>query len=151
MFLEWFFYPWMLPNIRKGKLWIAAGEGTCSIVGIEDQGRAIAALLRAPESHIGTTIPLSGPVELGQAQMAAELSEALHREIVYEDPSVEEFADHMAEIGVHPHVVQHVRWLMPDYQEGRLGGADDNIEKLTGTRPISVGEFARANAHILNG
>jgi NAD(P)H dehydrogenase (quinone) len=151
MFLEWFLYPWMLPNIRKGRLWIAAGEGTCSIVGTEDQGRAVAALLRNPEGHIGTTIPLSGPAELGQAQMAAELSEALGREIVYENPSVDEFADYMAEIGMHPYLVQHVRGLMPDYQEGRLGGADDNIEKLTGTRPMSVGEFARANAHILNG
>jgi NAD(P)H dehydrogenase (quinone) len=151
MFLEWFLYPWMLPNLRKGKLWIAAGEGTCSIVGTEDQGRAVAALLRNPEDHIGSTIPLSGPAELGQARMAAELSEALGREIVYENPSPDEFADYMAEIGVHPYVVQHVRGLMPDYQQGHLSGADDNIEKLTGQRPMSVGEFARANALILNG
>lgn len=151
MFLEWLLYPWMLPNIRTGTLWIAAGQGTCSMVGTEDQGRAIAALLRDPEGHIGTTIALSGPVELGQEQIAAQLSEALGREIVYENCGVDEFADHLVEIGVHPYVVQHVRGLMPDYQQGWLSGADDNIEKLTGIRPMSVGEFARANAHILNG
>jgi hypothetical protein len=27
-------------------------------------GRAIAALLKSPEAHIGATIPLSGPVEM---------------------------------------------------------------------------------------
>jgi NAD(P)H dehydrogenase (quinone) len=151
MFLEWFLYPYMLPNIRKGKLWIAAGEGACSIVGAEDQGRAIAALLAHPDEHIGATIPLSGPAELTQRQMAAELSEGLGREIVYENPTPDEFGAHVAAIGVHPYAVQHIHALMPEYQQGTLGGADDNIERLTGVRPISVAEFARAHAHVLNG
>lgn len=151
MFLEWFLYPYMLPNIRKGKLWIAAGEGACSIVGSEDQGRAIAALLEHPDEHIGATIPLSGPAELTQRQIAAELSEGLGREIGYENPTPDEFGAYVAAIGVHPYAVQHIRRLMPEYQQGCLGGADNNIEKLTGVRPMSVAEFARAHADILNG
>ncbi|SEE35195.1 NmrA family NAD(P)-binding protein [Streptomyces sp. KS_5] len=151
MFLEWFLYPYMLPNIRKGKLWIAAGEGACSIVGAEDQGRAIAALLEQPDEHIGTTIPLSGPAELTQREMAAELSKGLGREIVYENPTPDEFAAHVQAIGVHPYATQHIHALMPEYQQGFLGGADNNIEKLTGVRPTSVAEFARSHAHILNG
>ncbi|GAA3437925.1 hypothetical protein [Kutzneria kofuensis] len=57
----------------------------------------------------------------------------------------------MAAIGVHPYAVQHIHALMPEYQQGMLGGADNNIEKLSGVRPMSVAEFARAHAHILNG
>lgn len=40
---------------------------------------------------------------------------------------------------------------MLDYQVGRMSGVDDNIAKLTGKRPAAVGEFARADADLLNG
>jgi NAD(P)H dehydrogenase (quinone) len=32
-----------------------------------------------------------------------------------------------------------------------MSGADHNVERLTGKRPMTVGEFARAHAEILNG
>jgi hypothetical protein len=39
---------------------------------------------------------------------------------------------------------------MDDYQHGHMSGADDNVEKLTGRRSMTVGEFARAHADVLN-
>jgi hypothetical protein len=39
---------------------------------------------------------------------------------------------------------------MKDYQNGVMSGSDNNIERLTGRRPITVGEFARAHAAELN-
>jgi len=40
---------------------------------------------------------------------------------------------------------------MADYQNGRMSGADNNVEKLTGCRSMTVGEFARAHVDVLNG
>ena len=40
---------------------------------------------------------------------------------------------------------------MPDYQNGHMSGADNNVEKLTGRRSMTVGEFARAHGEVLNG
>jgi NAD(P)H dehydrogenase (quinone) len=40
---------------------------------------------------------------------------------------------------------------MADYQKGHMPGADNNVEKLTGRRSMTVGEFARAHADALNG
>ena len=40
---------------------------------------------------------------------------------------------------------------MEDYQNGIMSGADDNVERLTGRRSMTVGEFARAHATTLNG
>jgi NAD(P)H dehydrogenase (quinone) len=152
MFLEWFTYPWMLPYLRKGVLRIPAGRGTCSPIAAVDQGRAIAALLRKPEEHVGTTINLSGPVEMDFEQVAAELTEALGRKIVFEDVPVEEFVASLKELGfLPPYLVQHLGGAMVDYQNGRMSGADDNIEKLTGRRSMTVGEYARAHADLLNG
>jgi uncharacterized protein YbjT (DUF2867 family) len=151
MFQEWFLYRWMVPYIQQGVLRMSAGRGTSSPVAAADQGRAIAALLLHPEDHIGTTIPLSGPAEMDHEQMAAELSEALGRKIVYQNPPVEEYAASLPQFGVPPYGVQHVRGTMTDYQKGRLSGADNNIEELTGKPPMTVGDFARAHAGLLNG
>ncbi|MFF2381939.1 NAD(P)H-binding protein [Streptomyces sp. NPDC058108] len=150
-FLEWLLYPWQLPYLRQGILRMPVGKGRHSPVAADDQGRAIAALLLRPEGHIGTTIPLSGPVEMDHEQMAAELSEALGRPIVFQDLPVAEYVDSLKEMGVPPYIVQHLGGAMVDYQNGHMSGADDNIERLTGRRPMTVGEFARAHADLLNG
>jgi NAD(P)H dehydrogenase (quinone) len=126
------------------------GKGRHSPIAADDQGRAIAALLKNPEEHIGKTIPLSGPVEMDHEQMAAELSEALGRKIVFQDLSIDEYCTSIEAMGVPPYVVQHFRGAMADYQTGHMSGADNNVEKLTGHRSMTVGEFARAHLNKLN-
>ena len=149
-FLEWLLYPWQLPYLKQGVLRMPVGKGRHSPIAADDQGRVIAALLKDPEGHIGTTIPVSGPVEMDHEQMAAELSEALGRKIVFQDLPVEEYAASIKEMGVPAYIVQHLSGAMVDYQHGHMSGADDNVEKLTGRRSMTVGEFARLHADQLN-
>jgi NAD(P)H dehydrogenase (quinone) len=150
-FLEWLLYPWTLPYLQQGVLRIPAGKGRHSPIAADDQGRAIAALLKNPNGHIGTTINLSGPVEMDHEQMAAELSEALGRKIVYQDLPVDEYVESLRQMGVPAYVLQHFHGAMNDYQHGHMSGADNNIELLTGRRSMTVGEFARLHADKLNG
>ena len=150
-FLEWLLYPWQLPYLQQGVLRVPAGKGRHSPIAAADQGRVIAALLRDPDGHVGTTIPISGPVEMDHEQMAAELSEALGRTILFEDLPVKEYVKSLRDMGVPPYVVQHLGGAMVDYQNGHMSGADDNVEKLTGRRSMTVGEFARMHADVLNG
>ena len=149
-FLEWLLYPWQLPYIQQGVLRMPVGKGRHSPIAADDQGRVIAALLKDPEGHIGTTIPVSGPVEMDHEQMAAELSEALGRKIVFQDLPVDEYAASIKEMGVPAYIVQHLSGAMVDYQNGHMSGADDNVERLTGRRSMTVGEFARLHADQLN-
>lgn len=150
-FLEWLLYPWQLPYLQQGVLRMPAGKGRHSPIAADDQARVIATLLHDSDGHIGTTIPISGPVEMDHEQLAAELSEALDRTIVYQDLPVEEYIDSLRDMGVPPYVLQHLGGAMVDYQNGHMSGADDNVEKLTGRRSMTVGEFARAHADTLNG
>lgn len=150
-FLEWLLYPWQLPYLQQGVLRMPVGKGRHSPIAADDQGRAIAALLKNPEAHIGTTIPLSGPAEMDHEQMAAELSDALGRKIVFQDLPIDEYCSSIEAMGVPPYIVQHLGGAMADYQQGRMSGADNNVEKLTGRRSMTVGEFARLHADKLNG
>jgi NAD(P)H dehydrogenase (quinone) len=150
-FLEWLLYPWQLPYLQQGVLRMPVGRGRHSPIAAADQGRVIARLLQNSQGHIGTTIPISGPVEMDHEQMAAELSEALGRTIVFQDLPVDEYVESLRDMGVPPYVVQHLGGAMVDYQNGHMSGADDNVEKLTGQPAMTVGEFAHAHADTLNG
>ena len=150
LFLEWLLYPWQLAYLKHGILRLPAGKGRHSPIAVDDQGRAIAALLKSPENYIGTVIDLSGPVEMDHEQMAAELSEALGRKIVFQDLPIEEYTASLTEMGLPPYVVQHFGGAMLDYQHGHMAGADTNVEKLTGRRSMTVGEFAKLHADQLS-
>jgi NAD(P)H dehydrogenase (quinone) len=150
-FLEWLLYPWQLPYLRQGILRMPVGKGRHSPIAADDQGRVIAALLKNPEAHIGETIPISGPVEMDHEQMAAELTEALGRKIIFQDLPIDEYCRSLEAMGVPPYIVQHLGGAMDDYQHGHMSGADNNVERLTGHRSMTVGEFARAHADVLNG
>jgi len=150
-FLEWLLYPWQLPYVRQGIIRIPAGKGRHSPIASDDQGRAVAALLRSPEAYGGKTIALSGPAEMDHEQMAVELSEALGRKFRYQDLPIDEYCDSITAMGVPPYVVQHFRGAMADYQHGHMSGSDDNVERITGKKPMTVGEFARVHSDVLNG
>ncbi|HEY7303160.1 MAG TPA: hypothetical protein VH601_03545 [Bryobacteraceae bacterium] len=149
-FLEWLLYPWQLPYLQHGVLRMPGGKGRHSPIAADDQGRAIAALLKNPEKRIGTAIDLSGPVEMDYEQMAAELSEALGRKIAYQDLPIGEYTASLTQMGLRAYLVQHFGGTMLDYQHGHMAGADNNVEQLTGRRPMTVGEFAKLHADKFN-
>jgi hypothetical protein len=53
-------------------------------------------------------------------------------------------------MGVPPYVVQHLGGAMEDYQRGVMSGMNDNVERLSGQKPMSVGDFARLHRDELN-
>jgi uncharacterized protein YbjT (DUF2867 family) len=150
-FLEWLLYPFQLPLfVEKGILRLPVGKGRHAPIGAEDQGRVIAAILQNPGEHKGQTYPLFGPVEMDHEQMASELSEALARQIVFQNISIDEYCKSLAAMGVSAYMIQHFEGAMDAYQHGVMSGMNDNVERLTGREPMSVGEFARAHLDVLN-
>jgi uncharacterized protein YbjT (DUF2867 family) len=150
-FLEWLLYPFQLPLfVEKGILRLPVGKGRHAPIGAEDQGRVIAAILRNPSEHKGQTYPLFGPVEMDHEEMAVELSEALGRHIVFRNVSIDEYCSSLEAMGVSAYMVQHFWGAMPAYQHGVMSGMNNNVERLTGRKPMSVGEFAHAHSDVLN-
>jgi len=42
------------------------------------------------------------------------------------------------------YVIKYLEGAMDDYQHGVMAGMNDNVERLSGQKPMSVGKFARA-------
>lgn len=150
-FLEWLLYPWQLPLfVDKGIIRLPVGKGRHAAIAAEDQGRVIAAILHHPDGHAGQTYPLFGLVEMDHDQMAVELTETLGRPIVFQDVGIEEYCNSLESMGVPAFVIQHLGGAMLDYQHGVMSGMSDNVERLSGQKPMSVAAFARAHLALLN-
>jgi NAD(P)H dehydrogenase (quinone) len=135
---------------EKGIIRLPVGNGRHASIASEDIGRVAAALLENPAQHAGQTYPLFGPVEMKHEQIAAELTLALGRPIMFQDVSIDEYCSSLEALGIPEYVVQHFRGAMDDCQNGVMSGMNDSVEKLSGQKPMSVSDFAKRHMDELN-
>jgi NAD(P)H dehydrogenase (quinone) len=151
-FAQWLTYPGQVANIKKdGVLRLPFGEGRHAPVAAEDQGRVIAAILRNPEPHVGKVYPLHGPTEMNHHEIAAEMSEALGRNITYQPIDLDTFKKRLdSDSKFSDTFSQHLLAVALDYQNGIFEGTSSHIETLTGRAPMTVKEFIRKHASVFD-
>jgi NAD(P)H dehydrogenase (quinone) len=87
---------------------------------------------------------------MNHEQMAAELTIALGRQIVFQNVGIDEYCKSLEAMGVRAYVLQHFGGAMDDYQHGLMSGMNDNVERLGGQKPMSVSYFAKRHMDELN-
>ena len=148
-FMEWLTYGFQLPLIANHDLIkVPAGDGRHAPISAEDQGRAIANIMLDPTPHSGKTYPLYGAVEMNHDELASAVGEALGRKIRYEPESFDDFSERLNSIGMPKHFIQHIVAVYRDYQNGDFAGNNNVIEALTGRKPMTVGEYVKANRKL---
>lgn len=143
-FAQWMLYPHSRETIvRNSVIDLPYGDGRHAPIAAEDLARVIAAIFEMPAAHVGQTHRLHGPVELGQAQIAAEISETLGRDIVYRPSTIEKYRERLTAAGLPSFVIQHFCAIALDYQNGLFSGHDQIIKDLTGEAPMTVSAFVK--------
>ena len=142
-FADWLVYPHLGKNIwARKKIEFPFGNGRHAPIASEDQGRVIAHLLANPEGHEGKIYTLHGPVEMNHVEIADAMSRVLGAKIEYAPTSIEEFKHTMEQqLKFPPFRVQHLVEVAQNYRDGIFAGTNDNVEKITGTPPLSVPAF----------
>lgn len=140
-FAQWLTYPFQRGSLDQGVIDLPYGSGRHAPIAAEDQARLIAAILAAPREHAGKTYTLHGPVELDEAGIAAAVSEALGRTIVYRPSTLAQYRQRLEASGLPEFLVQHLCAVAVDCQNGIFAGADAIIAKTTGTAPMTVQDF----------
>jgi uncharacterized protein YbjT (DUF2867 family) len=161
-FAEWLLY--LAPMIRAGVLHVPFGTGRHAPIAAEDQARVIVGILENPNPHRGRVYPLYGPVEFSYAEIAQVLSRVLGWEVQYKQVSCEAMLTMMASGGQKlppghsartlygefepkperqgdSFVIQHLREVAIDHQNGIFAGTNDLIEKIGGRPPRTLEEF----------
>lgn len=144
LFQEWLLY--FAADIKtNNRILSGLGDARYGAIAGEDIGRVVASILAKPEGHAGKTYPLFGPVELTQSQIAEILSEVLERKITYVPLEIAAFADVLTANGFIPYTVQHLSAIAQDFRDGILEGLNNNVEEITGRKPIPIIDFIRKN------
>jgi uncharacterized protein YbjT (DUF2867 family) len=153
-----FFAQWLLYHGRSkriastGTMSFPFGNGRHAPIAAEDQGRVIAAILRDPDQHAGKTYPLFGPVEMDHYELAKQISKPLGRQVTYAPQPIEEFRAQFTNNPNAPaHLVQHLCEVAEDYQNGLFEGTNDNVERITGRKPLTIEEFVELHKSAFAG
>jgi NAD(P)H dehydrogenase (quinone) len=121
-----------------------AGEGRAAVVSHADIARVATTVLLDPAAHTGATYSLTGPEALTFAQMAEVVSDVTGREVSFHDETVEEAYASRAVYGAPDWQVDAWVSTYTAVAAGELDGATDDVERLTGRRPMSLREYLEA-------
>ena len=143
-FAEWTLY--FKHMVRAGIVRLPFGpSGRHAAPAAVDQARVIVQLLEQPALYAGQTLELYGPEELTMEQQFAAISKVTGKPLKYEQGSYEEYADIWRSWGCNEFLVQHLVETAKYQQRGDMQGTNDNIERITGHKPLSALQFATAN------
>ncbi|WP_413989092.1 NmrA family NAD(P)-binding protein [Labrys okinawensis] len=146
-FADWLVYPHFAKEIWARKtIEFPFENGRHAPIASDDQGRVIAHILANPEGHEGKTYTLTGPVEMNHTEIAAAMSEVLGAKIEYAPISIEEFRSKMETLyKFSPFLIQHLVEVAQNYRDGIFSGANDTVERISGTPALSVQQFIAHN------
>ncbi|SFS01609.1 Uncharacterized conserved protein YbjT, contains NAD(P)-binding and DUF2867 domains [Agrococcus baldri] len=130
----------LLPD-ADGLLRAPAGQGRVAAVAKLDVARSAAAVLRDPAAHAGRIYDMTGPEALSFAEIVETLSSATGRRIRYVDETVDEARSSRVHFDAPAWQIDGWITTYTAIAEGRFARVSDDVELLTGRRPISLREL----------
>ena len=96
--------------------------------------------------HVGQLYELTGPRSLTFGQAAAEIAEAVGREVRYVPVSLEEHAAEAPAHGVDAEFVELLNYLFAEVVDGRNSDTTDGVRRALGREPRDFRSYARRTA-----
>ena len=93
--------------------------------------------------------PLSGPVLMTFEESFRIAGQVLGKPIQYRTISMEQYAAMWATLGSAPYFVQHIVEVAKAYNAGAFAISNDDVENITGQKPVTVEEFVKRNKAAL--
>ncbi len=125
-----------------GSTFLAIRVGAVSVIDIRDIA-AVAVIVLAATGHEGKSYALTGGEALTNGQIAEKISRVAERKINYVDLPPTEFKKAILSGGMPEWSADALVDLQRRYREGKASLLTDDVERLTGRKPISFDQFAR--------
>lgn len=134
--------------IETGMVVNAIGDGKAAYITREDCARAAAAALSS--SFEGrSTLDITGPEAVSQADIAALASQLSGKDIGYAPIEVETLIGHMTGAGMPRSVAEAYATFDVAIARGEFAAVSSAVEDLTGSKPQSLAEFLSAHRDAL--
>ena len=128
--------------VRSGQITLPVGDTMEPFVDVDDIAEVAVAALTEP-GHSGEIYEVTGPRLMSFADVAAEVSEATGREIVYVPIPHEAFVAGVRDSGAPKEVVWMMDYLFSTVLDGRNAHLTDGIERALGRPPKDFSDYAR--------
>nr|WP_093424563.1 NmrA family NAD(P)-binding protein [Tranquillimonas alkanivorans] len=138
-----------LRDIREeNRLYVPAGHGRVAFLDLRDLGAAAALCLSHPEAHLGRSYTLTGPDAVTFDAVAAALSRATGRKIVYERASVPGYVRHLRARGAPAGLVTVQTLLHVGLSFGQAAEVAPDLERMLGHPSRSIFDYIRDNVQL---
>jgi uncharacterized protein YbjT (DUF2867 family) len=144
-FMQNFSEDYMLEHVLSGEIRLPAGDVPTPFLDADDIAEVAVAAL-TDDRHAGQLYELTGPRSLTFAEAAAEIAEAMGREVRYVPVSLEEHATEATEHGVPAEVVELLTYLFAEVVDGRNASTTDGVRRALGRQPRDFADYAREAA-----
>jgi len=136
-------------SIREtGQLALPFGAGRTSPVAASDVAEVVTAVLHAPEQHLGAVYELTGPATLDLDEIAEQYTQALGRPVTAVRPSFDEFLGLLDQVGLPPHLQQHIATMARLHREDRYNRSTHDFEDITGHAPLTVRQYVEQHREL---
>ena len=136
-------------SIREtGQLALPFGAGRTSPVAASDVAEVVTAVLCAPEQHLGAVYELTGPATLDIDEIADQYSQALGRPVTAIRQSYDEFLQQLDQVGLPPHVQQHIATMARLHREDRYNRSTHDFEDITGHPAQTVRQYVERHRDL---
>jgi uncharacterized protein YbjT (DUF2867 family) len=144
-FMENFSEGFLAGGIRgQNGIFLAAGDGKTSFISVRDIAAAALAAFR--KALTGLEFDLSGAEALDHSEVATVISEVSGRPVAYHPLSEEQMVAGARAAGVPEPAIGYMTVLYGVVRAGHAAAVTPDFERVTGRRPTTFREFARANA-----
>jgi NAD(P)H dehydrogenase (quinone) len=140
VFADFFASTWLTEAVRTGVLALPLGDGGTSLVARDDVARALGAAAIARTAGV---VDLTGPAALTGEEIAASAGEALETPVRYQAVEDADYRARLAADGEPAWLVEAYASMFRSVREARFAAAPGDVERLTGTPPMSFAEYLR--------
>jgi len=135
--------------LKSGEIRLPFGHGKTSPIATIDVARVAAEILTSPEKHIGKVYELTGAISQDMNAIVSEYSKALNREIRYVDVPQDEWEQiDLKQMNLPAHITNHFGTMSKLHHENRYDRLSNDVEKITGVKPMTVEYWVRSNNHL---
>jgi uncharacterized protein YbjT (DUF2867 family) len=145
-FMENFSTGFLAPMVKKGAIYLAAGDGKTSFISVADIAAVAATAFQ--KSLVGKEYNLTGREALDHAAAASIISKVTGKPIAYHPLTEEAMLQGMRDNGLPEGAVQYVGVLYGVVRAGHASAVTKEVETVTGKRPRTFEAFVRENATV---
>ena len=136
---------WARTVKSEGMVRASTGEGKIAMIHPDDIA-AVAVEALTTNAYEGQALAVTGPEALTYAQMVAKIGAAIGKPLRFEAIGDEVALQNLLRAGLTGEVAEALVTLWREVREGRVDLVTDDVERVTGRKPITFDAWTRDNA-----